>query len=396
MAVRTPIYLDHHATTPVDPRVIDRMTEVLRDHFGNPSSSTHAFGWAAARLVDEAREQVAALIGATAREIVFTSGATESDNLAIKGVAAACGSPGRVVTTNVEHEAVSGPLEELSVQGWDVVAVPVDRRGLVDPDAVAAAIDTRTALVTVMAAQNEIGTLQPIGAIGALCKARGVLFHTDAAQAVGKVPVDVEADGIDLLSVAGHKLYAPKGVGALYVRRRDPRVRLVPVQTGGGQERGLRPGTLNVPGIVALGEACRIARLEMAEEALRLRGLRDRLLAQLRAELDGVHVNGDLERRLPGSLNVSFAGVRPHQLVGALTGLAVSTGSACSSAEGQFSPILAAIGTPPELAQANVRIGLGRTTTGEEIDFAAVTIVTAVRRLRAESERAGLAGPSVS
>ncbi len=396
MTVRTPVYLDHHATTPIDPRVLDRMTETLREHFGNPASSTHAFGWAAARLVEEAREAVAALFGATAREIVFTCGATESNNLALKGAAALRGEPGRIVTTNVEHEAVAVPLEELAARGWEIIVVPVDGRGLVDPDRVAGAIDERTFLVTVMAAQNEIGTLQPIREIGALCKARGVLFHTDAAQAAGKVPLDVEADGVDLLSMSGHKLYAPKGVGALYARRRGPRVQLAPLLTGGGQERGLRAGTLNVPGIVALGEACRLAKLEMEEEARRLRRQRDGLLARLRAELDGVHVNGDLERRLPGNLNVSFAGVRPHQLVPALAGLAVSTGSACSSGEGQFSPILAAIGTPPELAQANVRLGLGRPTSDAEVDFAAETIVAAVRKLRQESRRAGLPGPSLA
>ena len=394
MTVRTPIYLDHHATTPPDPRVSARLRETLERHYGNPASATHAYGWAAARLVEEAREAVAGLIGASAREIVFTSGATEADNLALKGLAAARGDgPGHVVTTNVEHEAVAGPLADLAARGWRVTAVPVGADGVVDPGAVAAAIAPDTVVVSVMAAQNEVGTLQPLREIGALCKARGVLFHTDAAQAAGHVPLDVEADGIDLLALSGHKLYAVQGVGALYVRRRGPRVALAPLLTGGGQERGLRAGTLNVPGIVALGEACRIARAEMTQEGERLRGLAARLLAAVRAGLDGVCLNGDPVRRLPGSLNLSFAGLLAHRLLAAMPTLAVSSGSACASDQAQVSPVLAALGVPRDLAMASVRIGLGRGTTVEEVDYAAATIVAAVASLRAQGRQAGLGAP---
>lgn len=396
MPVRTPVYLDHNATTPLDPRVLARLIEVLREHFGNPASASHAFGWAAAALVEESRAQVAALLGAAPAEIVFTSGATESNNLALKGFAARRPEGGHVVTTNVEHEAVVEPLAELRAVGWEVTEVPVGPGGIVDPDAVAAAMTPRTALVSVMAAQNEIGTLQPLRAIGALCKARGVVFHTDAAQAAGKVPLDVAADGIDLLSLSAHKLYGPKGVGALYVRRRDPRVSLAPQATGGGQERGLRAGTLNVPGIVALGEACRLARLEMAEEAARLRALRERLLGRLREALPDLRLNGDPERRLPGNLNLSFPGVPARRLLPAVTTLAVSAGAACASAEARPSRILTALGVPADLALASVRIGLGRGTTAEEVDYAADTLAAAVRALRAENAGTGPAGPGVA
>jgi cysteine desulfurase len=384
--VHTPVYLDHHSTTPVDPRVQQRVEEVGREHFGNPASSTHAYGWAAARLVELAREQVAALIGATAREIVFTSGATESNNLALKGVSVRYREHGdHLVTTNVEHEAITAPLDQLRRDGWRITEVPVGPDGLVDPADIAAALEDGTVLVSVIAAQNEIGTLQPLAAIGALCKERKVLFHTDAAQAVGKVPLDVRDQKIDLLSVSGHKLYGPKGIGALFVRRRDPRVALEPLLTGGGQERNLRAGTLNVPGIVGLGEACRLAGEEMSAESERLTQLRQRLWDRLSAALDGVHLNGSATARLPGNLNLSFSGIMAHRLLSALPVLAVSSSSACSSAESAPSAVLTALGLPNDLAQASLRIGLGRQTSLAEVDFAAEKIIDAVRFLRREN-----------
>lgn len=383
MTIRTPVFLDHHATTPVDPRVLDFLVEVQREHFGNPASTNHAFGWSAARLVDRSREQVAALVGGSAREIVFTSGATEADNLAVVGVAEAYADRGRhLVTTNLEHEAVSGPVHALAARGWETTVVPAGRDGLVDPAGVADALRPDTVLVSVIAAQNEIGTIQPVAEIGAFCKARQVLFHTDAAQAAGRIPMDVADWGADLVSLSAHKLYGPKGVGALWVRRRDPRVALRPLLHGGGQERGLRPGTLNVPGIAAFGEACRLAAVELEEEAKRLRELRDRLLDRLERDLGGVHLNGAREPRLPGNLNVSLEGVRAHRLLGALTTLAVSSSSACSSAASEPSPVLAALGVDEDLARASLRVGLGRGTSAAEVDFAAETIVAAVRKLR--------------
>jgi cysteine desulfurase len=389
--MRLPVYLDHHASTPPDPRVLAKMREALEVHFGNPASATHAYGWAAASLVEAAREEVARLIGATAREIIFTSGATEADNLALKGFAAArAGAPGHVVTSGFEHEAVREPLAELAGHGWRVTEVPAGADGVVDPAAVAAALAVDTALVSIMAAQNEIGTVQPVREIGALCRARGVAFHADAAQAVGRVPLDVEADKIDLLSLSGHKLYAPQGVGALYVRRRAPRITLAPLLTGGGQERGLRAGSLNVPGIVALGEACRLARAEMGAEGERLRELAARLLARVRDRLPGVRLNGDPERRLPGSLSLSFEGIPPRRLLAAVPTLAVSSGAACASGEGEPSPVLLALGLPRELALATVRLALGRGTTAAEVDYAARTLAEAVARLREEGRQLGL------
>ncbi len=382
MTVRTPVYLDHHATTPPDPRVVDAMVRVLRDHPGNAASGTHAFGWAAAKLVEQAREHVAALVGATPREIVFTSGATEAANLALFGVTGARAAAGHLVISAFEHEAVAAPAARLRAAGWSLTEVRAGADGVVDPAAVAAALRPDTVLVAVMAAQNEIGTLQPVAEVGRLCKERGALYLCDAAQAAGKVTVDVLRDGVDLLALSAHKLYGPQGVGALYVRRRDPRVALQARQWGGGQERGLRAGTLNVPGIVGFGEACRLAALEMDTEAARLRGLRDRLWRALQGELSGVSLNGDAERRLPGNLNVSFAGVRAHSLLGAVTRLAVSSGSACSSAESAPSAVLTGIGVPDDLAAASLRIGLGRGTTAAEVDFAAAEIVAAVRTLR--------------
>jgi len=383
MALQTPVYLDHHATTPIDPRVLDLLQRVQKDHFGNPASAGHAFGWAAARLAEEARERVAHLIGGSAREIIFTSGATEADNLALLGVAEAYGSKGRhIVTSNLEHEAVRGPLAEFERKGGRVTIVAAGPDGRVSAGDIASALRPDTILVSIMAAQNEIGTLQPLARIGRICKERGVLFHTDAAQAAGRISLDVERDGIDLMSLSSHKIYGPKGVGALYVRRRDPRVALTPLMFGGGQERNLRPGTLNVPGIAAFGEACRLAEEEMNDEAPRLLGLRDQLWLALDGALDGVFLNGSYEERLAGNLNVSFDGIRAHRLLGALTVLAVSSSSACSSIETRPSAILEAIGVPRELAMASLRIGLGRFTTAGEVDFAAEKIIEAVNRLR--------------
>ncbi len=381
-----PVYLDHHATTPIDPRVLERFLEVARDHFGNPASESHAYGWAASRLVEAAREDVAALIGATAREIVFTSGATEADNLALFGVAGAWTGGGRhIVTTNLEHPAVSRPLAQLAAHGWQVTTVPAGANGIVAAAEVARALTPDTVLVSLIAVQNEIGTVQPLAEVGALCKARGVVLHTDAAQAAGKIPLDVVADGVDLLAFSAHKLYGPKGVGALYVRRRAPRVTLAPQILGGGQERGLRSGTLNVPGIVAFGLACRLARDEMAGEAARVGALRDRLWHRLRTALPGVRLNGDLTRRVPGNLHVTFPGLPPGRLLPALTTLAVSVGSACSSAEPDTSPALAAIGAAADEARRSLRLGLGRFTTTDDVDYAAARIVEVVQQLRDEA-----------
>jgi cysteine desulfurase len=392
--VGAPIYLDHHATTPLDPRVLERFLEVARDHFGNPASASHAYGWAAARLVESAREEVAALIGAAAREIVFTSGATEADNLALVGFAEAWGGAGRhVVTTDLEHPAVSAPLARLEAQGWQVTRVRAGTTGVVAAADVAAAITPQTALVSLIAVQNELGTVQPLAAVGALCKARGVILHTDAAQAAGKIPLDVARDGVDLLAFSAHKLYGPKGVGALYVRRRDPRVTLAPQMLGGGQERGLRSGTLNVPAIVAFGLACRLAQEEMAADTARVGSLRDRLWQRLQAGLPGVvRLNGDPHRRVAGNLHVTFAGLPPGRLLPALTTLAVSVGSACSSEEPGTSPALAAIGAAPEDAQRSLRLGLGRFTTQVQTDQAAALIVEVVRQLREEAA----AGPAAA
>lgn len=383
MTVRTPVYLDHHATTPPDARVLAVLERVQREHWGNPASAGHAYGWAAARVVEQAREQVAALLGAEPREIVFTSGATEADNLAILGAAEALAPRGRhLVTTNLEHDAVAGPVAALVRRGWAATVVPAGPDGLVEAADVAAALRDDTVLVSVIAAQNEIGTVQPLAAIGEACRARGVLLHTDAAQAVGRIPLDVRTLPVDLLSCSAHKLYGPKGVGALWLRRRGPRAVVAPQVFGGGQERGLRPGTLPAPLLAGFGEACRLAALEMDEEARRVGELRDRLWRLLREALDGVTLNGAASPRLPGNLNVSFAGVPPGSLAAALTVLAVSSGSACSSADGGPSRVLAAIGVPPDLAGASLRLGLGRGTTAQDVEFAADRIAAAVRRLR--------------
>ena len=381
--MKTPIYLDNHATTPMDPRVLEAMLPYFSERFGNAASRHHRFGWEAEKAVEDARKKIASLIGATPREIVFTSGATESNNLALKGVAEAYASKGNhVVTVATEHKSVLDTSKRLEHRGCEVTYLPVNRDGLVDPDRVSDAITDRTILVSVMHANNEIGVLQPVGEIGAILKERGVLFHCDASQAAGKVSVDVMRDGIDLLSLTAHKIYGPKGVAALYVRRRDPRVALAVQMDGGGHERGMRSGTLNVPGIVGFGEACDIARREMAAEAERLRGLRDRLRARLEAELDEVYVNGSWEHRLPNNLNMSFAYVEGESLLMGLNDVAVSSGSACTSATLEPSYVLKALGVGDDLAHSSIRFGLGRFNTAEELDYAGGRVVETVRKLR--------------
>ena len=381
---KLPIYLDYHATTPVDPRVVDAMAPYFTDRFGNAASRHHPFGWAARDAAEAARRQVAGLIGADPREICFTSGATESNNLALKGAAAADGRPLHIVTVATEHRAVLDPCRRLADGGVRLTEVEPGPDGLVSPAAIERALTADTALVSVMLANNEIGVLQPIPAIAALTRERGILLHSDAAQAAGRVAVDVEALGVDLLSLTAHKLYGPKGVGALYVRRRRPRVSLAPLIDGGGHERGLRSGTLNVPGIVGFGAAAEICRTELAPEAARIGGLRDRLLAALGDRLDGVTVNGSLEQRLPHNLNVSFAGIEGESLLVGLDDVAVSSGAACSSASPSLEPshVLRAIGIPDELARASLRFGLGRWTTADEIDYAADKVSSLVTRLR--------------
>lgn len=380
-----PVYLDCQSTTPVDPRVLDAMLPYFTERFGNPHSSSHMFGGEAAEAVEAARAQVAALIGAEAREIVFTSGATESNNLAIKGAARFLrGRRNRVVTLATEHKCVLESARRLEREGFETAVLPVGADGLIELDRLAEAIDARTALVSVMAANNEIGVVQDLAAIGALCRRHGVLFHSDAAQAVGKLPIDVEAMNIDLLSISGHKIYGPKGVGALYVRRR-PRVRLEPLFDGGGQERTFRSGTLPVPLCVGLGAACAVAQTEMAEEGERLGRLRDRLLDRLLVALPGTVLNGDRHRRLAGNLSVAFPGVDALALLKALPDLAVSTGSACTSAAVEPSYVLRAIGLADELAAGALRIGLGRFTTEAEVEFAADALIAAIGRQLAEA-----------
>ncbi len=375
-----PVYLDYHATTPVDPRVVQAMLPYFTERFGNPSSRTHRVGTEAAEAVDRARAQVARLIGARAREIVFTSGATESNNLAIKGVAAARrGRGGHIVTVVTEHHAVLDTCRRLEREGLRVTYLPVQPDGLVDLDRVRGAVGPDTILVSVMLANNEIGVLQPVAAIARLAHERGALVHTDAAQAAGKIPVDVEALGVDLLSFTAHKMYGPKGVGALYVRRG---VEIAPLLDGGGQERGLRPGTLNVAGIVGFGAAAEICRGELAAEAERLGRLRDRLLAGLRERVGDLRVNGSLEARLPHNLNVSFPGVAGESLLLALGDLAVSAGAACASGTSEPSYVLKALGLSDALALASLRFGLGRWTTEEEVDYAVDRVATVVGALR--------------
>ena len=376
--------MDHHATTPVDPRVMEAMLPWFTQKFGNAASRTHSFGWEADKAVEAARAEVAALIGADPSEIVFTSGATESDNLAIKGAVEAYRAKGNhLVTVATEHKAVLDPCRALEREGKAAVTVlPVDRDGLVDLEALRRAITDRTILLSVMAANNEIGVLQPVAEIGAICHERGVLFHTDAAQACGKVPVDVLAMNVDLLSLTAHKLYGPKGVGALYVRKRGPRVKLVAQMDGGGHENGLRSGTLPVPLIVGFGKACSIAQREMSEESERVLALRERLRRHIFGGLDHVTLNGSLDRRLPGNLNVSFAFVEGESLILGIGEVAVSSGSACTSAKLEPSTVLHAIGVDEALARSSIRFGLGRTNTEAEVDRTWELLRREVRRLR--------------
>jgi cysteine desulfurase len=382
--VKLPIYLDYHATTPVDPSVLEAMLPFFTENFGNAASRNHKFGWTASTAVENARKQVAKLINSSAKEIVFTSSASESNNLAIKGVANRYRERGgHFITMATEHKAVLNSAQRLAREGFSVTYARVRPNGLVDLEDLEQAFTEKTLLVSIMAANNEIGTLQPLEEIGRLCHQRGVLFHTDAAQAAGKIPLDVEAMQIDLLSIAGHKMYAPKGVGALYVRRRGTPVELVPLMDGGGHEGGLRSGTLNVPGIVGLGKACEICRLVMPEESRRLAALRDRLKDGLLAALDGIHINGSLEHRLPNNLNVSFPGIDLATLLAALNDIALSSGSACASGTPEPSYVLQALGVSEEVANTPLRFGLGRFTTDEEIDYCLGRVVETVKQLRA-------------
>jgi cysteine desulfurase len=364
--MKLPIYMDNHATTPVDPRVFEAMKPYFTRVFGNSASRNHSFGWEAEEATEKARKQIAAIIGATAKEIVFTSGATESNNLAIKGVAEMYAEKGNhIITAATEHKAVLDTCKRLEKDGVRVTYLAVQQNGLVDLDQLREAITDKTILISIMYANNEIGVLQPIAEIGKIAKERGVLFHTDATQAVGKVPIDVIKENVDLLSISAHKMYGPKGVGALYVRRRNPRVQLTAQIDGGGHERGMRSGTLNVPGIVGLGEACALAKSEMAEEGKRLEYLRDKMKDRLLASLDEVYINGTMEHRLPNNLNISFAYVEGESLLMGINDIAVSSGSACTSA-----------------AHSSIRFGLGRFNTEEEVDYVTAKVIDVVKKLR--------------
>jgi len=381
--MKKPIYLDNHATTPMDPRVLQAMLPYFTEYFGNAASRNHEFGWVAEQAVDKARKQIADLIGASAREIIFTSGATESDNLAIKGVAEMYAEKGNhIITAATEHKAVLDTCKKLEKNGYRVTYLPVKGDGLVDLDMLREAITDKTILVTIMYANNEIGVLQPVAEIGKICREKGVLFHTDGVQAIGKVPVDVNRDHIDLMSITGHKLYGPKGVGALYVRRKAPRVQLTAQMDGGGHERGMRSGTLNVPGIVGLGEACAIAKAEMSEEIKRMAHLRDKLKDRLMSSLDEVYINGTMEHRLPNNLNISFAYVEGESLLMGINEIAVSSGSACTSATLEPSYVLKALGAGDDLAHSSIRFGLGRFNTEEEVDYVAAKVIDVVKKLR--------------
>jgi cysteine desulfurase len=383
MAVKLPIYMDNHATTPVDPRVLETMLPYFTDKFGNAASRNHAFGWAAEEAVENARGQIASLIGATAKEIIFTSGATESDNLMIKGVAEMYREKGNhIITQAIEHKAVLDTCKRLEKYGYEVTYLPVQKDGRVDPDDVKKAITPKTILITIMYANNEIGIINPMAEIGKIAKEHGVLFAVDGVQAVGKIPVDVQKDNIDLLALSGHKIYGPKGVGALYVRRRNPRVQLSAIIDGGGHERGMRSGTLNVPGIAGLGKACEICREEMPQESVRMAALRDRLRAGLEAKLDEVFINGSMEHRLPNNLNMSFAYVEGESLLMGINDVAVSSGSACTSATLEPSYVLKALGVGEDLAHTSIRFGLGRFNTQEEVDYVTDKMVQVVTKLR--------------
>jgi len=381
--LKFPIYFDNQATSPMDPRVLEAMLPYFTERFGNAASRNHKYGWEAEEAVELARKQIADLIGSSPKEIVFTSGATESNNLAIKGAAYMYREKGdHIITAVTEHKAVIDTCKRLEKDGFKVTYLPVKKDGLIDLDQLRAAITGKTTLVSIMAANNEIGVLQPIGEIGAIAREKGVLFHTDAVQAVGKVPFDVNASNVHLASLTAHKIYGPKGVGALYVRRRNPRVLLTPLIDGGGHERGMRSGTLNVPGIAGFGKAAEICRLEMATEGARIRAMRDRLNRKLHEALDELYVNGSMEHRLPGNLNISFAYVEGESLLMGINDVAVSSGSACTSASLEPSYVLKALGAGDELAHSSIRFGLGRFNTDEEVDYVVAKLVSVVSKLR--------------
>ncbi|MGA2600737.1 MAG: IscS subfamily cysteine desulfurase [Bryobacteraceae bacterium] len=381
--MKLPIYMDNHATSPVDPRVLEAMMPYFTTIFGNAASRNHSFGWEAEEAVEKARKQVADLVGATPKEIVFTSGATESNNLALKGIAEMYAEKGNhIITAATEHKAILDTCKRLEKHGIRVTYLPVQTDGLVDLNLLREAITDKTILISIMYANNEIGVIQNVAEIGKIAHSRGVLFHTDGTQAVGKVPVNVIKDNIDLMSITAHKMYGPKGVGALYVRRKSPRVQITAQMDGGGHERGMRSGTLAVPGIVGLGEACAICQREMAEESKRLSHLRDKLKDKLMNELDEVYVNGNLEHRLPNNLNISFAYVEGESLLMGINDIAVSSGSACTSATLEPSYVLKALGAGDDLAHSSIRFGLGRFNTEEEVDYVADKVIDVVRKLR--------------
>jgi cysteine desulfurase len=382
--VKLPIYMDNHATTPIDPRVLEAMMPYLTVKFGNAASRNHSFGWEAEEAVDKARNQIAALINAKSKEIIFTSGATESDNLAIKGIVEFYKDKGNhVITCVTEHKAVLDSCRALERSGKATVTyLPVDKYGMVDPDGVRKAITDKTVLITIMWANNEIGTIHPVAEIGKIAKDKGIIFHCDAVQAVGKVAVDVGAAGIDLLSMSGHKIYGPKGIGAIYVRSKAPRVRLTPIIDGGGHERGMRSGTLNVPGIAGFGAACEISGADMADESRHTAELRDKLMAGLFERLEDVYLNGHPTQRLPGNLNVSFAYVEGESLLMGINDIAVSSGSACTSATLEPSYVIRALGTEEELAHSSIRFGLGRFNTEDEVEYVTEKVTHEVKRLR--------------
>ncbi len=381
--LKFPIFMDNHSTTPMDPRVLEAMLPFFTEKFGNAASRNHSFGWEAERSVDQAREQIARLIHADPKEVIFTSGATESNNLAIKGVAQMYREKGNHVITSVtEHKAVLDTAKHLENEGFAVTYLPVDRDGLIDPEAVKSAITDKTVLISVMMANNEIGSISPVAEIGKIAKERGVLFHCDATQGVGKIPVHVQEMGIDLMSLSAHKMYGPKGIGALYVRKKGPRVRLAPMMDGGGHERGMRSGTLNVPGIVGFGAACELCGLEMEEEGKRLTQLRDRLREKIFGQLEEVYLNGHPTKRLPHNLNISFAYVEGESLLMGLKEIALSSGSACTTATLEPSYVLRALGVGSDLAHSSLRFGLGRFNTQEEVDYVGQRVIETVLRLR--------------
>jgi cysteine desulfurase len=383
MAIKLPIYFDNHATTQVDPRVVQAMLPYFTDKYGNAASRNHEYGWKAEEAVENARGQIAKLINATPKEIVFTSGATESTNLAIKGIAEMYREKGNHIITQVtEHKATLDTCKRLEKYGYEVTYLPVEKDGRINLDELRKAITPKTILISIMYANNEIGVVQPIAEIGKIAKEKGIFFHVDGVQAIGKIPVDVQKDGIDMMSISGHKIYGPKGVGALYVRRKNPRVQLSAIIDGGGHERGMRSGTLNVPGIVGLGKACELCQHEMVAETEKLSRLRDRLKESIMSRLDETFINGSMTHRLPHNINISFAYVEGESLLMGINDIAVSSGSACTSATLEPSYVLKALGVGEDLAHTSIRFGLGRFNTEEEVDYVADRVVETVQRLR--------------